>query len=371
MATKAKSIAGKGIETLLRVKPENTSISRFFKASVVPTLKRHQYRIQSGYSITGEAPKQFLRVHEPLPKPRTIASQNRFNNNDHHLFKPRKGRKANVRTWPLYIAKTARKWYPTESVMEYALNRLGEAWGMRMAHSKLVWAGGQLRFLSRYFLSSHCLELVHGADILANHLNDEAFVKAIELEDRERELNSVQLFSEALRSVFPAHHQELLANFCRLLLFDALVGNNDRHFYNYGVVRDVTGRLPPYFSPIYDTARALLWNEPEAKLLALYRKPKELDSFLNRYAKNSRPKLGWEGEKNINHFDVVKLLLTTGFGLPAEEIRQFYQADKLTCLLRVLDTEFANLLSPERLALMKLCLQVRFNHITQLICSIP
>jgi len=359
------------IEKLLRVKPENTSISRFFQSGIIPTLKTHQYHIQSGYSITGEAPKQFLRVYEPGSKERKSKRQNRLRGQKSSDVNLNRGHKVNIHTWPLYIAKTAKKWYPTESVMEYALNRLGEEWGMRMAKSKLVWAGGQLRFLSRYFLSSSCLELVHGADILADHLNDEAFVKAIEFEDRERELNSVQLFKEALRSVFPVYYQELLEDFCYLLLFDALVGNNDRHFYNYGVVRDVTGRQRPYFSPIYDTARALLWNEPEAKLLSLHRKPKEADAFLNRYVKGSRPKIGWDGQKNINHFDIVKLLMTTEFCLTAEEIRQFYQQDKLARLLRVLDTEFKDLISPERLDLMKRCLQIRFTHIKQLICSTP
>lgn len=365
MSKKIRPATRSGIEVLLRVKPENTSVSRFFKPRLIPTLKRHQYRIQSGYSITGEAPKQFLRVYEPALKARTIQRQQLLKSSE----RGRLVRKANIRSWPLYIAKTARKWYPTESVMEYALNRLGEAWGMRMAQSKLVWAGGQLRFLSRYFLPAPYLELVHGADILADHLNDEAFVKAMENEDKERELNSVQLFGEALRSVFPDHWQELLADFCRLLLFDALVGNNDRHFYNYGVVRDVTGQRPPYFSPIYDTARALFWNEPEAKLVALYREPKRIDAFLTRYTKGSRPKLGWDGANNINHFDLVKLLFTSQFCLSADEIRQFYREDKLHSLLHVLDSEFANLLSPERLALMKRCLQVRFTHITQLICS--
>lgn len=357
-----------GIEPLLRVTPDNTSISGSFRPGALPTLKRHEYRVQSGYSITGEAPKQFLRVHEPGPKRRTVQRHGREGNAAAGAGTTGgRGHKGNPRTWPLYIAKTARKWYPTESVMEYALNRIGEAWGMPMARSRLVWAGGQLRFLSRYFLTAPCLELVHGADILADYLNDKSFVEAIELEDRERELNSVQLFGKALRSVFPDHHQELLADFCRLLLFDALVGNNDRHFYNYGVVRDVTGQQSPYFSPIYDTARALLWNEPEAKLVALHEQPKRAAEFLTRYAKGSRPKLGWDGHKNINHFDVVNLLATTGFCLPPEEVTQFYQLEKLNRCLHVLDTEFADLLSPERLDLMKRCLQVRFTHISQLL----
>ena len=255
--------------------------------------------------------------------------------------------------------------------MEYALNRIGEVWGLRMAASRLVWAGGQVRFLSRYFLTRNCLELVHGADILADYLNDKAFVQAIEDENRERELNSIQLFGEALRAVFPTEHQALLADFGRLLLFDALVGNNDRHFYNYGVVRDVTAKRPAFFSPIYDTARALLWNEKEAKLVALHRDPQRAATFLARYTKGAQPKLGWEGERNINHFDLVRLMATSSHCLPVTEIWQFYEPARLDRVLQMLDDEFAALLSPERLDLMKRCLQLRFTHLMQLLCSIP
>ena len=40
--------------------------------------------------------------------------------------------------------------------------------------------GGQLRFLSKYFLSSQWEELVHGADIFAGFLGDRELVEQIE-----------------------------------------------------------------------------------------------------------------------------------------------------------------------------------------------
>lgn len=48
-----------------------------------------------------------------------------------------------------------------------------------------------------------------------------------------------------------------------MLVFDAIVGNNDRHFYNWGVIVDLKGMKPPRFSPVYDTARGLFWNQSE------------------------------------------------------------------------------------------------------------
>lgn len=277
-------------------------------------------------------------------------------------------RKAKPRTWPLHIAKTAKKWYPTESIMEYALNQLGQCWGLRMAQSRLVWAGGQLRFLSRYFLRRKYSELVHGADILTNYFNDHTLVLEIEQHGWERELVTVQLFSEALRAVFPEYHAEILADFVRMLLFDALVGNYDRHFYNYGVVRDLTGRRKPCFSPVYDTARALFWNTPEARLVALHQKPQEAEAFLQKYMRKSQPKIGWEGQPSITHFDLVQLLASTETGLSRAAISEFFQPRSLTASLQLLDSRFDGLLSPERLDFMKRCLQARFTTILDILC---
>jgi hypothetical protein len=52
----------------------------------------------------------------------------------------------------------------------------------------------------------------------------------------------------------------------KMLFFDGLVGNNDRHMYNWGVVRDIYGKDIASISKIYDTARGLLWNMTEEQL---------------------------------------------------------------------------------------------------------
>src|SRR5689334_13713994 len=80
-------------------------------------------------TIAGDAPKNFIRVKEY-----------------------RKGIHATRRHWAGYIAKVGSKFYPTESITEQLFTRLGQIIGVNIAESQLLIIGGQVRFLSRYFL---------------------------------------------------------------------------------------------------------------------------------------------------------------------------------------------------------------------------
>ncbi len=144
-----------------------------------------------------------------------------------------------------------------ESITEYLLNRIGEVLGLEMAFSRLMVAGEQIRFLSRYFLTGN-EQLVHGAQIFSGYLEDEELVEQIEREQMSRDLFTFQFVETSLQHQFPEHASQLLESFVKLLVFDAIIGNNDRHFYNWGVIADITGKNIPRFSPIYDTARGLL-----------------------------------------------------------------------------------------------------------------
>lgn len=51
------------------------------------------------------------------------------------------------------------------------------------------------------------------------------------------------------------------------LFIIALVGNNDCHFHSWSIVRLIRQSSLPYFSPVYDTARDLFWNDNEEKIV--------------------------------------------------------------------------------------------------------
>jgi hypothetical protein len=214
---------------------------RFDSHPAVQPLRKGHYQVILT-TIAGDAPKDFLRIYEYGA-----------------------GNKASPHNWPAHIAKVGQKWYPNESITEHLLTRIGQFLGIEIADSQLMFVRGQLRFLSRYFLKKR-ESLVHGAEIFAGYLQDEKFVEEVEKKNQARDIFTFQFVEDALLDRFPEDVDEILQGFVKLLGFDALVGNNDRHFYNWGVITDVAGRTKPRFSPVYDTARALFWNTTDAAI---------------------------------------------------------------------------------------------------------
>lgn len=311
----------------------------------IEVLKKHSYYVID-QPVSGDAPKKFIKAYE-------YGSAT----------------KRNRKKWPAFIAKTGHKWYPIESVTEYLLNRLGETLGIKMAESKLAYAGSQIRFLSKYFLAAD-QSLVHGAQIYAGYLGDDQdFVEEIERNKLAKEWLTLQITQKAIIKFFPMYADEILEDLIKMLLFDAWVGNNDRHFYNWGVVVDVKGRHRPYFSPVYDTARGLFWNYPEEKIVSLRKNSKNLEAEVKKYITGSCPKIGWDSEVNLNHIRLVEQIAKYNFGINRQDIHDLFSKSNLSKCKKVLFEEFSGLLSPERLYVVDRCLERRIEEIRKVISN--
>ena len=83
------------------------------------------------------------------------------------------------------------------------MTRLGQAFGMRIAESRLMLCDGQVRFLSRYFLKRD-ESLYHGAEILADYLQDRAFVGHVGEQRLESEMFTFQVVCTAVEPCSPA-----------------------------------------------------------------------------------------------------------------------------------------------------------------------
>jgi hypothetical protein len=283
-------------------------------------------------AVAGAAPKDFL-----------------------YLYEGGAGRKGNPDSWPAYIAKVGHKCYPAESVTEHLMTRLAQAFGVRVADSRLLICDGQLRFLSRYFLRRD-ESLYHGAEILADYLQDKAFVGHVGEQRLESDMFTFQVVCMALRAVFSEHAERICDDLVRMIGFDALVGNQDRHFYNWGVIVHTRASRAPRFSPVYDTARGLFWNEREADL-AKYRTAGALDAYVNR----AKPIMGCDPDGSVTHFQLISRIAegSTHF---AGILAEIASTERLAVGLRSLDTEFSELLSSCRRELMKRCLEQRLSR---------
>ena len=309
----------------------------------VPILKKRNYIIDKSVSVGGDAPKEFIKVYEYGRSKRNNQSK-----------------------WIAYIAKIGHKWYPIESITEHLLNRIGELLGLNMAHSKLAILGNQLFFLSEYFLDSRQYELVHGVDIYAGFVYDKQLVEEIEAKALARTFFTFEFAQQAINKMFPNEAEQLIEDFVKLLFFDAIVGNNDRHFYNWAILRHIENKKSPIFAPIFDTARGLFWNENEDKITERLKHPKQLDAQIEKYAKNSMPKTGWEGEQNLNHFQLAQKLCENDKKFSAI-LDDLLKQENENCVIQLIDNEFNMLLSDARKELVKYAIRYRFKKLRSFI----
>lgn len=291
----------------------------------VETISEGLYQVEN-VNLSGDAPKSLIRIGENK-----------------------------------YIAKTGQKWYPIESITEHLLNQLGTIFGLKMAESRLAIINNQLRFLSKWFLTEK-ESLVHGAEIFDNYLQDAVFVREIEKQKMARDLFTLQFVEKSIKHFSPQYNIEIMRNLVKLLLFDALVGNNDRHFENWAVIVKNRG-YKPEFSPIYDTARGLFWNQSEMSLNTF------TDSKIKKYSIGSKPKLGWDGvnDKDLNHFRLVKEIYQNQFYITFSEVKELFADNKIVKMKNFVNKNFAQLMSDRRIELIGKCLDFRFSTIKEIL----
>ena len=333
----------------LRIETSINDSGKLNKIGKITVLKDSHYYIKD-IALGGDAPKQFIYVYE-------------FSRGGHV-------RKNSKKSWIPYIAKTAEKWYPHESVIEYAINRIGFVLGLNMNEIRLMQINTQIRFLSKYFLTYGEEELVHGADICGEYTGNYDEAREIANDKKKaREIFTFEYIKDAIRNVFPNEFEELMLQFVKMLVFDAVVGNNDRHFYNWGVIRSVTNQdNNVIFAPLYDSARGLLWNfnEDNIKNLLLHY-GRDGGKKLSNYLKNSCPRISIEDDKEINHFELVRFI--ANYNPEYKEIVQdLVNSDCEEKVLDLLEKEIFLFFSEHRKRIIRIVIKERFKQLRDRLC---
>jgi len=250
------------------------------------------------------------------------------------------------------------KFYPNESITEHLLTRIGQLLSLRMADSELRTVGRQVRFMSRYFLGPS-ESLVHGAELFMRLL-DRQFVDKITKRKSEKDFFTFQTICEAVEDAFPAAASQIVSKLVEMIGFDAIIGHMDRHAFNWGVVVPVSESRPAHFAPVFDTARALFWNIPEDRIDQMITDHAQFEAYISR----SRPQIGWDGSEDIGHFALVEALYRA-HPEHRENLRRLIRADFLPEVGEVLNTEFGDLVTPNRRRLIKRCLEKRYARYRQ------
>ncbi len=331
----------KGVSnTGLRIEQSQKSSGLLHNFTKIPVLWEENYYVVD-VGLDGDAPKQFIKAY---------------------FFEPDSGvKKRNPKTWTPFIAKSAEKWYPHESVIEYMINRIGIELGLNMNEVKLVVANGQVRFLSRYFRKSNEV-LVHGAEICGEYLDDRDMAAQIANNKKtSRELFTFEFICDAIRHVFPEACESLICDLISMITFDAIAGNNDRHFYNWGVINTVKkGGNPPKFSPIYDSARGLMWNESEQNIVKHHTHHRKEGKKIVNYIEEAKPRISVEKDADVNHFGLITFIknLKQEYSKIIVDLVSRSQEQRV---LKMLEQDIFKYFSKERREMISLILAERFK----------
>lgn len=310
----------------------------------IPVLKKDNYIINND-SVGGDAPKNVINVYE--------------------YGKVKKSKPAK---WTKFIAKIGHKWYPNESITEQFLTDLGKCFSISIANSKLVYAENYIRFLSEHFHSSEQI-LEHGADILSSYMNEESTTWIDDL-DKEKKLKAdINILDviNAIQFTYKEDATSILNSFFNMLLFDAFTGNNDRHYYNWGVISHIKNKHNPYFSPVYDSARGLFWNKSDKNIISLHQELNNpSNKQLDNYVLYSVPKISVPTNSKCNHFELIRYLKDNNY-LNEQHVSVWTNKENLSNCINLLDTRYNKLFINERKSLIRIVLEKRFNLLEQIL----
>ena len=307
---------------------------------LIPRLRGYSIQTVDFLSMTGDAPKDFITDSEYRPGHRTRQQRSES-----------------------YIAKVGSKFYPNESITEQLITEIGKTYGLKIADSKLRVVDRQVRFMSRYFLNRKVEQLTHGAEIYEYSLGKENYAQ-LSKNKTERDFFTFEMTAEALRQLFPQNAEKIIKGFVEMLTFDCLIGHNDRHPYNWGVIVPIQKSRPPKFSPVYDTARALFWNIPESRIRNMLADERQLQ----KYVKNCLAPIGCDKGTNVDFFGLIGLIWEH-FEAYRNNVEKFLPYPPLQLSCEVVDEKFRTLFSVERSELIKRCLRLRRKKLLEAIPS--
>lgn len=151
-----------------------------------------------------------------------------------------------------------------------------------------------------------------------------------------------------------------------MAVFDAITGNDDRHFYNWGILDSIKKtKKPPKFAPLYNSARGLFWNWSDENIATHLQHHYLSGKKIAKYIENAAPRISIDGSTSANHFELVAFIKKINPAFSAL-IAELAAEEKKGRVFKMLEKEFFPLFVHARSAGVQLVLKERFEKIRRL-----
>ncbi|MEW9053728.1 MAG: HipA domain-containing protein [Neobacillus sp.] len=181
-----------------------------------------------------------------------------------------------------------------EDITELIAAEIGNIFGLEMMKVEMVTRNGKRGCLLRNFVEEYDAIMAEEGGALLTELVDE--YKKVQ----ECEWKNLELLHEGFEMIKKFPYWEFMkTEFIDMQLFDILIGNQDRHPFNWQLLFLVN--IGAKFSPIYDNGASLGFRFDVAQLVGKASNEQEM----NKYTKNARVKAGLFENKSVKAKDTI------------------------------------------------------------------
>ena len=134
---------------------------------------------------------------------------------------------------------------------------------------------------------------------------------------------SIQMIENSLKGIID------MKDFYKIIIFDILIGNSDRHHSNwamlakgtvYKTLEDMLDIFLNYnMCPLYDNGSSLCAYEDNNNLEIFFKDKMKFEALVNTKSKSA---IGWENERPIRHFELLKKIKGNAYELTVQYIEK-------------------------------------------------
>ncbi|HBC84826.1 MAG TPA: protein kinase [Clostridiales bacterium] len=157
---------------------------------------------------------------------------------------------------------------------------------------------------------------------------------------------SIQMIQKSLNGIIN------IEEIYKMIIFDILIGNSDRHHSNFAIIsKGIVYKTPEnkfdiYFNykmgPLYDNGSSLCAYEDNNDIEIFFKDKMKFEALVNTKSKSA---IGWENERPIRHFELLKKLKENAYDLTIsyiEKIKENINEQSINTLLNEFDIDIIN-----------------------------